>query len=168
MDLVIADDSRVGTIYFLMSEENVRKQIALPWVSFGSDAGAIAPQGVFLASNPHPRTYGNFARLLGRYVREEAVIPLEEAIRKLTALPAENFALRRRGRLEPGYHADVVIFDPTTIADRATFEEPHQLAVGVRDVWVNGERVLADGEHTGATPGRVVRGPGWEGWDTPR
>ena len=163
MDLVVADDSRVGTIYFLMSEENVRKQIALPWVSFGSDAGAPAPEGVFLKSNPHPRAYGNFARLLGRYVREEGVIALEEAVRRLTSLPADNLSLRRRGRLEPGYFADVVVFDPATVADRATFEEPHALAVGVRDVWVNGVRVLQDGEHTGATPGRVVRGPGWEG-----
>jgi N-acyl-D-amino-acid deacylase len=164
MDLVIADDSRVGTIYFLMSEDNVRKQIALPWVSFGSDAGAPAPEGVFLKSNPHPRAYGNFARLLGRYVRDEGVIPLEEAIRRLTSLPAANLALRDRGQLAPGYHADVVVFDPATIADRATFEEPHALAEGVRDVWVNGVRVLEGGEHTGATPGRVVRGPGWAGW----
>jgi N-acyl-D-amino-acid deacylase len=164
MDLVIADDSRVGTIYFLMSEDNVRKQIALPWVSFGSDAGAPAPEGVFLKSNPHPRAYGNFARLLGRYVRDEGVIPLEEAIRRLTSLPAANLALRDRGQLAPGYHADVVVFDPATIAARATFEEPHALAEGVRDVWVNGVRVLEGGEHTGATPGRVVRGPGWAGW----
>jgi N-acyl-D-amino-acid deacylase len=164
MDLVIADDSRVGTIYFLMSEDNVRKQIEQPWVSFGSDAGAPAPEGVFLRSNPHPRAYGNFARLLGRYVRDEGVIPLEEAIRRLTSLPAENLQLRDRGRLAPGFHADVVVFDPATIADRATFEEPHALAEGVRDVWVNGVRVLEDGAHTGALPGRVVRGPGWEGW----
>ncbi|HSM36197.1 MAG TPA: D-aminoacylase [Longimicrobiales bacterium] len=164
IDLVIADDSRVGTIYFLMSEDNVRKQIEQPWVSFGSDAGAPAPEGVFLRSNPHPRAYGNFARLLGRYVREEGVIPLEEAIRRLTSLPAENLQLRDRGRLAPGFHADVVVFDPATITDRATFEEPHALAEGVRDVWVNGVRVLEGGAHTGALPGRVVRGPGWEGW----
>ncbi|MEN8376206.1 MAG: D-aminoacylase [Gemmatimonadota bacterium] len=165
MDLVVADDSRVGTIYFLMSEDNVRKQIALPWVSFGSDAGAPAPEGVFLRSNPHPRAYGNFARLLGKYVREESVIPLAEAVRRLTSLPATNLSLRRRGRIAPGSYADLVVFDPRTIADLATFEEPHALAVGVRDVWVNGQRVLADGEHTGATPGRVVRGPGWDGWN---
>src|SRR5690606_21164852 len=164
MDLVIQDGSRVGTVYFLMSEENVRKQIALPWVSFGSDAGSLAPEGVFLNSNPHPRAYGTFARLLGKYVRDEQVIPLEEAIRRLTTLPAENLKLRRRGALKPGYHADVVIFDPKTIQDHATFEEPHQYATGVRDVFVNGVQVLRNGEHTGALPGRVVRGPGWVGW----
>lgn len=165
IELVIRDGSRVGTVYFLMSEDNVRRQIALPWMSFGSDAGALAPEGVFLESNPHPRAYGNFARLLGRYVRDEGVIPLETAIRQLTSLPAENLGLRRRGRLAPGVHADVVVFDPATIADRATFEEPHQLSVGVTHVFVNGEQVVRDGQHTGATPGRVVRGPGWTGWD---
>jgi N-acyl-D-amino-acid deacylase len=164
MDLVIADDSRVGTVYFLMSEENVRRQIALPWVSFGSDAGSIAPEGVFLKSNPHPRAYGNFSRLLGRYVRDEGIIPLEEAVRRLTSLPAANLKLRRRGTLRPGYFADVVVFDPAAITDHATFEEPHQLATGMKHVFVNGEQVLKDGEHTGATPGRVVRGPGWTGW----
>src|SRR5690606_34618392 len=167
MDLVVQDDSRVGTVYFLMSEDNVKKQIALPWMSFGSDAGSQAPEGVFLKSNPHPRAYGNFARLLGKYVREERVIPLEEAVRKLTSLPAENLKLRRRGALRPGYFADVVVFDPATIADRATFEEPHQLATGMVHVFVNGTQVLRDGEHTGATPGRVVRGPGWTGWEQP-
>jgi N-acyl-D-amino-acid deacylase len=164
MDLVVQDESRVGTVYFLMSEENVRKQIRLPWMSFGSDASALAPEGEFLRSNPHPRAYGNFARLLGRYVRDEGLIPLEEAIRRLTSLPAENLGLRRRGALEPGYHADVVVFDPATIIDHATFEDPHQYATGVRHVWVNGVQVLRDGEHTGALPGRVVRGPGWLGW----
>ena len=168
MDLVIADDSRVGTVYFLMSEDNVKKQIALPWLSFGSDAGSLAPEGVFLESNPHPRAYGNFARLLGKYVREESVIPLEEAIRKLTSLPASNLKIQRRGTLEPGHFADVVVFDPASIADRATFEEPHQLAVGMKHVFVNGEQVLNDGQHTGATPGRVVRGPGWTGWSQKR
>jgi N-acyl-D-amino-acid deacylase len=162
MDLVIADDSRVSTVYFLMSEDNVKKQIALPWVSFDSDAESLAPEGVFLESNPHPRAYGNFSRLLGRYVREENVIPLEEAIRRLTSLPATNLAIQRRGRLAPGYFADVVVFDPATITDHATFEEPHQLATGMVHVFVNGEQVLRDGEHTGATPGRVVRGPGWK------
>ncbi len=164
MDLVIADDSRVGTVYFLMSEENIEKQIALPWVSFDSDAGSMAPEGVFLESNPHPRAYGNFARLLGRYVRDRRVISLAEAVRRLTSLPATNLKLRRRGSLTPGYFADVVVFDPATIQDHATFEEPHQLSEGVHHVFVNGKQVLRDGGHTGATPGRVVRGPGWTGW----
>jgi N-acyl-D-amino-acid deacylase len=163
MDLVIKDDSRVECVYFLMSEDNVKRQIALPWVSFDSDAGSLAPEGVFLESSPHPRAYGNFARLLGKYVREENVIALEEAVRRLTSLPAENLKLKRRGRLTPGYFADVVVFDPGTIIDHATFEEPHQLATGVVHVFVNGTQVLKDGEHTGATPGRVVRGPGWTG-----
>lgn len=164
MDLVIQDDSRVGTVYFLMSEENVARQIALPWVSFCSDAGSLAPEGVFLKSNPHPRAYGNFARLLGKYVREEGVIPLEEAVRRLTSLPATNLSLKRRGSLRPGYFADVVVFDPATITDHATFDEPHQYATGMEHVFVNGVQVLRDGEHTGETPGRVVRGPGWIGW----
>ncbi len=164
IELVVRDGSRVGTVYFMMSEENVMRQMTLPWMSFGSDAGALAPEGVFLESNPHPRAYGNFARLLGRYVRDEGVIPLEEAIYKLTALPAENLGLRRRGSLAPGFHADVVVFDPATIQDHSTFEEPHQLSEGVTHVWVNGEQVVRDGAHTGATPGRVVRGPGWTGW----
>ncbi|HSJ07191.1 MAG TPA: D-aminoacylase [Longimicrobiales bacterium] len=164
MDLVVLDDSRVGTVYFLMSEENLRKQIRLPYMSFGSDAGSMAPEGAFLRSNPHPRAYGNFARLLGRYVRDEGVITLEEAVRRLTTLPAENFGLKRRGALREGYHADVVVFDPATITDHATFEAPHQYATGVVHVFVNGEAVLRDGDHTGALPGRVVRGPGWTGW----
>ncbi len=164
MDLVIQDDSRVSTVYFLMSEENVRKQIALPWMSFGSDAGSYATEGVFLNSSTHPRAYGNFARLLGKYVRDEQIIPLQEAIRKLSALPAENLGIRRRGRLAPGYFADIVVFDPLEIRDNATFEEPHQYATGMHHVFVNGVQVLRDGEHTGATPGRVVRGPGWVGW----
>ncbi|HXE58630.1 MAG TPA: D-aminoacylase [Gemmatimonadales bacterium] len=164
MDLVIEDDSRVGAIFFTMSEENVRKEIALPWVSFGSDGASLAPEGVFLESNPHPRAYGTFARLLGKYVREERIIPLEEAIRRLTSLPADNLRLRRRGRLRVGHYADVVVFDPATIRDHATFDRPHQYATGVRHVLVNGVPVLRDGEHTGATPGRVVRGPGWAGW----
>jgi N-acyl-D-amino-acid deacylase len=162
MDLVIQDGSRVGAVYFLMSEENVQKQIALPWMSFCSDAGSVAPEGVFLNSNPHPRAYGNFARLLGKYVREEQVIPLEEAVRKMTSLPASNLKIEKRGALKTGYFADVVIFDPETIQDHATFEDPHQLATGVEHVWVNGEQVLKNGEHTGATPGRVVRGPGYK------
>jgi len=163
MDLVIADHSRVGSVYFLMSEDNVKRQIAIPWVSFGSDAGSMTPEGVFLESNPHPRAYGNFARLLGKYVRDEGVIRLEEAIRRLTTLPAENLRIERRGGLAPGMYADVVVFDPARIGDNATFSEPHQFAEGMVHVWVNGTAVLRDGEHTGATPGRVVRGPGWTG-----
>jgi N-acyl-D-amino-acid deacylase len=148
-----------------MDEENIRRQIRLPWVAFGSDAGSIAPEGVFLRSSSHPRAYGTFARLLGRYVREEQLIPLEEAIRRLTSLPADNLKLRRRGRLAEGNFADVVVFDAAAIQDHATFEDPHQFSTGVLHVWVNGGQVLADGELTGATPGRVVRGPGWSGWD---
>jgi N-acyl-D-amino-acid deacylase len=160
MDLIAEDRSRVGTVYFLMTEDNVRKQLRLPWVSFGSDAESTAPEGVFLKSMPHPRAYGNFARLLGRYVREEKVISLPEAIRRLTALPATNLGLDRRGRLEAGYFADVVVFDPATIADRATFEAPHQYAVGVKHVLVNGVPVLRDGEPTGSLSGRALYGPG--------
>jgi len=162
MDLVIDDDSRVGTIYFLMTEENVKKQIALPWVAFGSDEGSFAPEGPFLKSNPHPRAYGNFARLLGKYVREEKIIPLEEAIRRLTSLPASNLKIRDRGVLRPGAFADVVVFDPATVADHATFDNPHQYSTGVVHVFVNGTQVLKNGEHTGAKPGMVVRGPGWK------
>ena len=165
MDLVIEDGSRVGCVYFTMSEENVQKKIAQPWVSFGSDAGSLATEGVFLKSNPHPRAYGTFARVLGKYVREERVLSLEEAVRKMTFLPASNLKIRRRGRLVPGYYADVVIFDPDEVADHATFDKPHQYASGVFHVFVNGVQVLEDGKHTGATPGRVVRGPGWSGWN---
>ena len=164
MDLVIEDGSRVGAIYFLMSEENVRRELRQPWMAFGSDGGAPSAEGVFLQSNPHPRAYGNVARLLGRYVREEKLVPLQEAVRRLSALPAANLKLRNRGRLEEGFFADVVVFDPATVTDHATFEQPHQYATGVRDVFVNGVAVLRGGEHTGATPGRVVRGPGWSGW----
>jgi N-acyl-D-amino-acid deacylase len=146
-----------------MSEENVRKQIKLPWISFNSDAASLAPEGVFLKSNPHPRAYGNFARLLGKYVREEKLIPLEEAIRRLTSFPAETFKLDRRGALKPGHYADIVVFDPAKIQDHATFEKPHQYATGVAHVFVNGVQVIKDGEHTGAKPGQVVRGPGWKG-----
>jgi N-acyl-D-amino-acid deacylase len=147
-----------------MSEENVRKQIRLPWLSFGSDAGSLATEGVFLKSSTHPRAYGNFARLLGKYVREEKIIPLEEAVRKLTSLPASNLKLRDRGMLKPGYFADVAVFDAAKIQDHATFEKPHQYATGMVHVFVNGVQVLRYGEHTGALPGRVVRGPGWAGW----
>ncbi|MHC4462833.1 MAG: N-acyl-D-amino-acid deacylase family protein [Planctomycetota bacterium] len=162
INLVIEDDSRVGTVYFLMSEENVKRQIKLPWVSFCSDAGSLAPEGVFLKSNVHPRAYGCFARLLGKYVHREKVITLAEAIRRLTSLPADNLKLDRRGKLKKGYYADIVIFDPETIIDHATFEKPHQYATGMTHVFVNGTQVLKDGEHTGAKPGRVVRGPGWK------
>lgn len=162
MDLVIGDGTRVQCVYFEMSEDNVKKEIALPWVSFASDGESMAPEGVFLKSSTHPRSYGNFARLLGKYVREEHLIPLEEAIRKLTTLPATNLNLKRRGALQGGYFADVVVFDPNTIIDHATFEQPHQLATGVKDVFVNGVEVVKDGTHTGAKPGRVVRGPGYK------
>ena len=161
MDLVVEDDSNVGAIYFLMSEDNVSKQLKLPWVSLGSDAESPATEGVFLKSNPHPRAYGNFARWLGRYVRDEKLVPLEEGIKRLTSLPATNLSLKDRGVLQPKFFADVVVFDPAAIRDHATFEKPHQYATGVRHVFVNGTQVLRDGEHTGAPPGRVVRGPGY-------
>ena len=162
MDLVVEDGSRVGTVYFLMSEDNVRAQIKLPWMSFGSDAASQATEGVFLKSGAHPRTYGNFSRLLGRYVRDEKLISLEQAVYRLTTLPATNLGIKGRGALKPGYYADVVVFDPATIGDRSTFEKPHQYAVGMRDVFVNGVAVLRGGEHSGATPGRAVRGAGWQ------
>jgi N-acyl-D-amino-acid deacylase len=161
MDLVIEDNGRVDTIYFLMSEDNVRKQLKLPWVSFGSDEASLAPEGFFLKSNPHPRAYGNFARVIGKYARDEKIMPLEAAIRRLSSLPAENLKLDRRGALKPGYFADVVVFDPAKVEDHATFDKPHQYSTGVREVFVNGVEVLKDGEHTGAKPGQVVRGPGW-------
>ena len=160
MDLLLEDRSRIGTIYFLMSEDNIKKQIRLPWVSFGSDAASISAEGVFLRSAAHPRAYGNFARLLGKYVRDEKVISLSEAIRRLSSLPATNLGLNHRGLLQNGMFADVVIFDPKTIADRATFENPHQYSVGVRDVFVNGKQVLKNGEHTGVKPGKALWGPG--------
>ena len=162
IDLVIEDRSRVGTAYFLMSEENVTLGLSQPWVSLGSDAEAAAPEGVFLLSSTHPRAYGSFARFLGKYVRDEKVTTLPDAIRRLTRLPAENWKLRDRSCLDAGCYADLVIFDPATIADHATFAQPHQLSTGVRDVFVNGEQVLRDGEPTPARPGRVVRGPGWK------
>lgn len=163
MDLVVEDGSRVQVVYFLMSEENIRKQIALPWVSFDSDAGSMATEPPFTLQSTHPRAYGNFARLLGKYVREEGVIPLEEAVRRLTSLSTTNLGIADRGLLAEGYYADIVVFDPGTITDHATFEEPHQYSTGVVHVLVNGTPVLAEGKHTGATPGRVVRGPGWAG-----
>jgi N-acyl-D-amino-acid deacylase len=164
MDLVLEDRSRVGTVYFMMSEENITKQIKKPWVSLGSDAGSLATEGVFLKSSAHPRAYGNFARLFGKYVREEKAISLAEAVRRVSGLPAGNLELDGRGFLQAGMFADVVVFDPSAIADRATFEKPHQYAVGVKHVFVNGRQVVKDGEHTGALPGRAL----WNAWKTRR
>ena len=160
MDLISEDESRIGTIYYLMSEENVEKELAKPWISFGSDEASQAPEGVFLKSNPHPRAYGNFARVLGKYARDEKVITLPEAVRRLSALPATNLGLDHRGFVQDGMFADVVVFDPATIADRATFDKPHRYAVGMKHVFVNGVQVLKDGDHTGAKPGRALAGPG--------
>tara|TARA_R110002096_G_scaffold47312_5_gene126272 strand:+ start:84 stop:1391 length:1308 start_codon:yes stop_codon:yes gene_type:complete len=162
MDLVIQDGSRVGTVYFLMSEENVKKQIQLPYMSFGSDAASYAPEGVFLRSSSHPRAFGNFSRLLGKYVREEKVISLEEAIYKLTTLPATNLKIKKRGALKEGFYADLAIFDPNEIQDHATFDKPMQYSTGMVHVFVNGTQVLNNGEHTGALPGRMVKGPGYK------
>ena len=164
IDLVIEDGTRVETVYFLMSEDNVRKQIKLPYMSFGSDAESSAPEGVFLQSSTHPRAYGNFARLLGRYVRDEKLISLPEAVRRLTSLPAGNLALKDRGLLKAGYFADIVVFDPATIQDHATFEKPQQFSTGVSHVLINGGVALSNGEPTGKATGRVVRGQGWKGW----
>jgi N-acyl-D-amino-acid deacylase len=163
MDLIIEDGSRVGTVYFTQSEDVVRKATALPWISFNTDEASVAPEGVFLKSNPHPRAYGSLTRVLSKYVRDEQLMPMEEAIRKLAALPCLNLKIDRRGQLKEGFFADVVVFDPETIQDHATFTEPHQYSTGMLHVFVNGESVIKDGEHTGATPGRVVRGPGWTG-----
>src|SRR6266576_2842806 len=160
MDLIAEDESRIDAIYFEMSEENLRKEIAKPWISFGSDEASQAPEGVFLKSNPHPRAYGNFARVLGKYVRDEKVLTLPDAIRKLSGLPSKNLGLDHRGFLKEGMFADVVVFEPATITDHATFEKPHQYATGVKHVFVNGVQVLKDGEHTGAKPGRALGGPG--------
>jgi len=160
MDLVAEDESRVGMIVFMGSQENLRREVALPWMSFGSDAGSIAPEGVFLKSQPHPRAYGTFARVLGRFVRDERATTLEDAIRRMTSFPAANLKLADRGSLAPGSFADIAVFDPATIADRATYERPHRYATGMRHVLVNGTPVLVDGEHTDARPGRVVRGRG--------
>jgi len=162
MDLVVEDGSRVQVVYFFMEDDNVTKKVGLPWMAFGSDAGSMAPEGVFLKSSTHPRAYGNFARLLGKYVRDEEAAPLQEIIRRLTSFPAENLNLDARGRLEAGYYADVVVFDPETIRDHATYEKPHQYATGMLHVFVNGVAVLRDGEHTDALPGRFVRGPGYQ------
>jgi N-acyl-D-amino-acid deacylase len=163
MDLVIEDGTRVGAAYFTMSEDNLRRGLALPWVSFCSDSDAPSAEGRFLQWSNHPRAYGSFARMLGKYVRDERIVPLQEAVRRLTSLPAQTLRLERRGLLEPGYFADVVVFDPERIQDHATFDDPHQYATGVEHVAVNGTLVLRDGEHTGELPGRVVRGPLWSG-----
>lgn len=160
MDLISEDESRIDTIYFVMSEENVKKELAKPWIAFGSDEASQAPEGVFLQSHPHPRAYGNFARVLGKYCRDEKVLTLPEAIRRLSGLPARNLGLDHRGLLQEGMFADVVVFDPATINDNATFDKPHQYATGVKHVFVNGVQVLKNGEHTGATPGRALVGPG--------
>jgi N-acyl-D-amino-acid deacylase len=160
MDLVLRDRSRVETAYFTISDDNIRKEVQLPWVSFGSDSPSIAAEGMFLERSTHPRAYGNFARLLGKYVRDERLVTLPEAIRRLARLPADNLGLKGRGRIETGYYADIVVFDPATVQDHATFEAPHQYATGIRDVIVNGTPALRDGECTGALPGRAVYGPG--------
>lgn len=162
MDLIIQDSSRVGTAYFLMHEDNIKKQIALPWMSFGSDAGSYTNEGIFLKSSTHPRAYGNVARLLGKYVRDEKVISIQEAIRKLSHLPATNLKLAKRGQLTHGYFADIVVFDPTLVQDHSTFENPHQYSTGVLHVWVNGTQVLSSGTHTNATPGRFIKGQGFK------
>lgn len=162
IDLIIQDHSRIEVIYYLMSETNVEKEIRLPYMAFGSDAASMAPEGVFLKSGSHPRAYGNFARLLGHYVRDEKLIPLREAIHKLSGMPATLLHLKKRGLLAVGNYADIVLFDPATVRDNATYGQPHQLASGVSDVFVNGVRVLKDGRHTGATPGRAVFGPGYK------
>lgn len=162
MDLIVEDDSEISTVYFTQSEDNQRKQIKLPWVSFCSDSPSLAPEGVFLKSSVHPRAYGSFARLLAKFVRDEKVIPIEEAVRRLAALPTANLKIDRRGMLKQGYFADVVVFDPAKVQDHATWDKPHQYATGVQHVFVNGTQVLKGGEHTGAKPGRFVRGPGWK------
>jgi N-acyl-D-amino-acid deacylase len=161
MDLIIQDSTRVGVAYFLMSEENVKKQVSLPWVSFGSDEASYTPEGVFLKSNAHPRAYGNFARVLGKYTRDEKQMTLQEAIRKLAKLPADNLKIKKRGELKVGNYADIVIFDTAKIKDNATFDKPHQYAEGMIHVFVNGVQVLKDGEHTGKKPGKFVKGPGY-------
>ena len=162
MNLIIQDSSRISVAFFLMDEANIKKQIALPWVSFGSDEGSYTNEGVFLKSNAHPRAYGNFIRVLGKYCRDEKVITLPAAINKLSKLPATNLKLNKRGELKPGYYADVVVFDPAKVNDKATYDNPHQYATGMMDVFVNGIAVLQNGAHTGASPGRFIKGPGWK------
>jgi dihydroorotase/N-acyl-D-amino-acid deacylase len=163
MDLVLHERQRVGTMYFLMSEENVGMQIALPWIKFGTDAGGIDPETA--TGRAHPRAYGTFTRVLGKYVREEGVTTLEDAVRKMSSAVATRLKIRDRGLLHEGYFADVVVFDPDTVGDHATYEDPHQLSTGIEHVFVNGVAVVSDGRHTGALPGRPVHGPGWSGWE---
>lgn len=163
MNLILEDESRIGTVYFTQSEEQMRRKVALPWVSFCSDSASLAAEGVFLKSSVHPRAYGSFARLLAKYVRDEKIVTLQEAVRRLAALPSQTLKIQGRGMLKEGYFADIVVFDPAKIQDHATFEKPHQYATGVRHVFVNGVQVLREGEHTGAKPGRFVKGPGWRG-----
>ncbi|HET7315878.1 MAG TPA: D-aminoacylase [Sphingomicrobium sp.] len=163
-DLIAQDGTRIQVVYFSMNPDNVKREAALPWMSFGSDAGSQAPEGVFLKSSTHPRAYGNVARLLGHFARDEQATTLASAIHRLSWLPATNLGIRGRGALKPGYYADVVVFDPATIKDNATFDKPQQLASGVNDVFINGVQVMKGGKHTGATPGRFVHGPGWTGW----
>lgn len=162
MDLIVQDSTRIGAAYFLMNEDNVKKQVALPWVSFGSDEGSYSPEGVFLKSQPHPRAYGNFTKVIGHYVRDEKLLPLEKAIYKLAKLPAINLKLKKRGELKVGNFADIVIFDPAKVQDHATYDKPQQFSTGISDVFVNGVAVLKSGRHTGAMPGRFVRGPGFK------
>ncbi len=162
MDLIIQDSTRVGVAYFMINEENIKKQIPLPWVSFGSDEASYTNEGVFLKSNAHPRAYGNFARVLGKYSRDEKTLALKDAVKKLANLPAKHLKLLKRGELKTGNYADIVIFDSATIMDHATFDKPHQYATGTMQVFVNGVQVLKDGEHTNAKPGRFVKGPGWK------
>ena len=162
VDLIVEDDSRIQVVYFSMSEENIAKKVAVPWISFCSDAGSFANEGVFLKQSTHPRAYGSFIRVIGKYARDESVISLQEGIRKLTSLPAANLKIPLRGKLQTGYYADVVVFDPDQVKDKATFEEPHQYAEGMVHVLVNGEQVIKDGTHTGALPGRFVKGPGYQ------
>ena len=161
IDLIVEDDSRIQVVYFSMSEENINKKIQQPWMAFCSDAGSLASEGVFLKQSTHPRAYGSFIRVLGEFARDRGVISLEEGIRRLTSFPANNLKIERRGQLAPGYFADIVVFDPVRVKDKATFEQPHQYAEGIIHVWVNGKQVIKDGVHTGAMPGRFVKGPGY-------
>jgi N-acyl-D-amino-acid deacylase len=167
IDLVIEDDASAGAAYTIITEDNIPPQLALPWVSSGSDAESSATEGVFLLSSTHPRAYGNFARIFAKYVREEQVITLEDAVRKATSAVATRLSIQNRGLVKEGMKADILVFDPATISDKATFEKPHQLSVGIMNVFVNGVEVIHDGAHTGAKPGQVVRGPAWNGWTTP-
>ena len=162
MDLIVQDSTRIGVSYFSMDSNNIKREVAWPWMSFCSDESSQAPEGAFLKSNPHPRAYGSFIRVLGKFCRDEKIISLADAVHKLAKLPATNLKLQKRGELKVGNFADIVIFDPATVQDHATFSNPHQYATGIIDVFVNGEQVIKDGEHTGAKPGRFVKGPGYK------